>query len=104
MITKSIKFLIAVAFSCALTCCSSNSSSTPPNNNPPSNPGTASISPTTADLLTGQTQQFSTQITGDVVWSVNGVSGGNSSVGTVDSSGKYTAPATQRSAAVTVKV
>ncbi len=102
--TKKVKFLIAVVFSCALTCCSSNSSSTPPNNNPPTNPGTASISPTTADLLTGQSQQFSTQITGDVVWSVNGVSGGNSTVGTVDSSGKYTAPAAQPSAAVTVKV
>jgi hypothetical protein len=54
------------------------------------------VSPATADVAAGATQQFTATVAGysntSVTWSVDGVSGGNSSVGTVNSSGSYTAP------------
>lgn len=54
------------------------------------------MAPTSASVTTGQTQQFTATVTGatntTVVWSVNGVSGGNATLGTVSSAGLYTAP------------
>ncbi|HTS12366.1 MAG TPA: hypothetical protein VMH00_09635 [Candidatus Limnocylindrales bacterium] len=56
------------------------------------------IQPTTASLFLGQTQQFTPTVTGSsntsVTWSVNSISGGNSTLGTITSAGLYTAPAT----------
>src|SRR5690348_4004632 len=72
-----------------------------------SNPEAATITPSSANLLTGGSVQFSTNIstnTSDLVWSVNSVVGGNASVGTIDATGLYMAPGTQPSAAVTVTV
>ena len=63
-------------------------------------PGVAvSVSPTTAALLTGAMQTFVATVTGSggntaVTWSVNGVVGGNATVGMIDVAGNYTAPAT----------
>ncbi len=55
-----------------------------------------SISPTYAPLLVSQTLQFSATVSGSsnttVNWQVDGVIGGNSTVGTVSSSGLFTAP------------
>jgi arylsulfate sulfotransferase len=53
-----------------------------------------SISPDGAAIATAATQQFSLSpnIAG-ATWYVNGIAGGNSSVGTISSSGLYTAPA-----------
>ena len=55
------------------------------------------ISPTTAQLLPGSSQQFTATVflLGNdlsVQWSVNGVVGGNQFVGTITSSGLFTAP------------
>ncbi|HEY6332248.1 MAG TPA: IPT/TIG domain-containing protein [Blastocatellia bacterium] len=54
------------------------------------------IIPGAATLLVGQNVQFTAldSVPGDtgVTWSVNGVKGGNSTVGTVSTSGLYTAP------------
>ncbi len=66
-----------------------------------------SISPTSAFLNTVQTQQFTATVTGSmnttVTWTVNGVAGGNATVGTVSATGFYTAPAaTPTPATVTV--
>jgi hypothetical protein len=65
-----------------------------------------SISPTSASVEVGQSHQFSAVISGTTFtglnWLVNGVVGGNSSVGTISSSGLYTAPASVPAAAVTV--
>jgi arylsulfate sulfotransferase len=62
-------------------------------------PGTkvaAKLAPATATVLTSQTQQMTfTPGTGgstSVTWWVNNTTGGDSTVGTVDSSGLYTAP------------
>jgi hypothetical protein len=56
------------------------------------------ISPTSANVDVNGTQQFTATVTGssntNVTWSVNGVQGGNTTVGTVSTSGLYTAPAT----------
>lgn len=54
------------------------------------------ISPTTASIAGGATQQFTATVTGStntaVTWSVNGLNGGNTVTGTVSTSGLYTAP------------
>ncbi|HEX5410480.1 MAG TPA: IPT/TIG domain-containing protein [Terriglobia bacterium] len=56
-----------------------------------------SISPGSASLLAGQTATFAATVTGSlnksVTWAVNGVAGGNGTVGTITSAGLYTAPA-----------
>jgi len=55
------------------------------------------ISPPKAQLRPGQTVQFTASVTGttntQVVCKVNGAPGGNATVGTISSSGLYTAPA-----------
>src|SRR5207253_3567783 len=54
------------------------------------------ISPTSATVAAGGTQQFSAVVQNTsntaVTWQVNGVTGGNATVGTISSSGLYTAP------------
>ncbi len=50
------------------------------------------ISPTEATVVVSQTQQFTANYDVDH-WEVNGVGGGSATVGTVSSSGLYTAPA-----------
>lgn len=55
-----------------------------------------SVSPATASLAVGQTQQFAASVTSTintaVTWSVDGVVGGNATVGTLSSTGLYQAP------------
>lgn len=55
-----------------------------------------SITPTSSSLDAGQTLQFAATVSGTTntgaKWLVNGVQGGNSSVGTISSAGLYTAP------------
>lgn len=55
-----------------------------------------SISPARDSLLTGETAQFEGVVTGTanvgVTWSVDGVAGGNAMLGTISSTGLYTAP------------
>ncbi len=55
-----------------------------------------SISPVNLQISTGSTQQFVSGVTGtsdpSVGWTVNGILGGSSVVGTIDSTGFYTAP------------
>jgi len=57
---------------------------------------TVSISPSSATVLAGATQQFTSTVNGQngaVTWQVNGVTGGAPATGTVSTSGLYTAPA-----------
>ena len=73
----------------------------------PSPAVSVSISPLAAAVAVGSTQQFTAAVSGAtnqaVTWSVNGVAGGNSTVGTISISGSYTAPSTVPSpATVTV--
>jgi len=55
-----------------------------------------SVTPSMAGVVTAETQQFTAAVQGQatpaVIWSVDGVTGGNATVGTIDSQGLYTAP------------
>ena len=70
---------------------------------------TVSISPLSASVQAGKSQQFAAVVSNTtntaVTWAVNGTSGGNITNGTISSTGMYTAPATIPSpATVTVSV
>jgi hypothetical protein len=56
------------------------------------------VSPKTASPFPTQQQQFTALVNGttnlQVTWQVSGVTGGNSTVGTIDTTGMYTAPGT----------
>lgn len=62
----------------------------------PSTTITVAVKPTSATVAPGATTQFTATVTGStntsVTWSVDGVSGGNTTSGTISSSGLYTAP------------
>jgi uncharacterized protein (DUF1800 family) len=67
-------------------------------NPPPPPPGiSVAVSPASATLAPGAARGFAATVTGStntaVAWSVNGISGGNTVVGTVSAAGVYTAPA-----------
>ena len=55
-----------------------------------------SISPTSVSVQPGQSTQFTASVTGttntNVTWLVNGVSGGSAAIGTISSTGLYSAP------------
>jgi hypothetical protein len=57
-----------------------------------------SVAPASVSLVLGASQQFAATVTNAantaVTWQVNGVSGGSSATGTIDATGRYTAPAT----------
>jgi IPT/TIG domain len=59
---------------------------------------TVTVSPSAASVRVGAAQQFTATVANatsqSVNWSVNGVAGGNSTVGGISSGGLYTAPAT----------
>ena len=61
-------------------------------------PVVVSISPTSATVTTGGAQQFTATLQNTsntaVTWQVNGVTGGNTTTGTISSSGLYTGPGT----------
>ena len=67
--------------------------------------GAVSVSPSSVDVVATQTQQFSATVQGfsnsAVTWTVDQISGGNSSVGTINSSGLYTSPGTPGSHTIT---
>lgn len=67
---------------------------------------TISISPTAVTLSAGATQQFTATVSNTsntaVTWQVNGVTGGNSTLGTITTAGLYTAPTALPSASITV--
>src|SRR5262245_27773501 len=65
-----------------------------------------SISPQHAAIPTEGSQQFTATVRGAnneaVIWTVNGVVGGNTTVGTISATGLYTAPATRPAARVKI--
>ena len=67
--------------------------STPP---PPVEHVSVTVNPSSATVPAGQSQQVTATVTGStnqsVSWSVNGVNGGNATMGTVSPTGLYTAP------------
>ena len=67
-----------------------------------------SISPASAGVTPGTTQQFSATMQGQsnpsLTWAVDGINGGNSTVGTVSTSGLYTAPSQMGSHTISASV
>jgi hypothetical protein len=94
------KFFSLLALSPFLTACNSSiPATTPPSGNPPSSRSvTVSVSPASANIRAGAGYKFAASVSGSsntsVAWSVNAISGGNATLGTIDASGNYTAPAT----------
>src|SRR5262249_48597310 len=74
----------------------SPSPSPSPSPTPPPVTVTISVAPVVASLVTGATQQFTATVTGSAntaaTWQVNNTTGGNTTFGTIDSTGLYTAP------------
>lgn len=72
----------------------------------PPSPVSVSISPTGASVLVGQSKQFTATVSGTAVstvnWLVSGIRGGNSIVGTILSTGLYSAPQSVPTSSVTV--
>ena len=68
-------------------------------------PVSVTIAPTSATVAARGTQQFTATVQNTsntaVTWQVNGVTGGNATVGTISSSGLYTAPASPATVTVT---
>jgi hypothetical protein len=67
---------------------------------------TVAVSPSSASVRVGRIQSFVATVTGatgGVTWTVNDLPGGDGSVGTIDSSGRYLAPATLPAQSVTVR-
>src|SRR5437879_257667 len=85
-------FILPLIFVFFLQGCASNSVSV--KQDPPA--ATISISPTAASVVTTKTQPFTATVTNAtntaVMWQVNGVTGGDSTHGTISTSGLYTAP------------
>jgi hypothetical protein len=88
---------------CGAVSSSSNTQQPPP-------PATISVTvaPLTANVRAGNSATFSATVTGTqntaVTWFVNDTSGGSSTLGTIDATGKYTAPAAlPNPASVTIK-
>jgi hypothetical protein len=63
---------------------------------PPAPPVSVTVSPSSATLLTGRSEQFRATVHNatvtSVTWQVNGVTGGNSKVGKISANGMFTAP------------
>ena len=69
-------------------------------------PITVDVTPSTATIQASATQQFTATVANStntaVNWSVNGIAGGNAAVGTVSTTGLYTAPAVTANLVVSV--
>ncbi len=85
--------LLVVALVLQIACASTGTGS----KTPPPNPITVSVSPGSANIRVGASQSFTASVANSsnqsVTWSVSGVAGGNATVGTINSSGNYSAPA-----------
>ncbi len=71
----------------------------------PTQAGSITISPQNAAAAPGQTVHFTATASGGgaITFSVNGVAGGNSSVGTIDAYGNFIAPSVSQSENVTIQ-
>lgn len=94
--------LVAAIFAIVFSFASCSSGAGPSSTKSPAPAPNSSIAvvvtPATANIRAGATLTFSAAVTGTsntaVSWSVNGTAGGSSTLGTINSSGLYTAPAT----------
>lgn len=77
----------------ALAMMSASCALTPPGFTPPESQ-TLTLSPAVASVRVGSAQPFTPSVAGKSwTWSVNGIAGGNATLGTIDANGNYSAPA-----------
>jgi hypothetical protein len=83
---------LTASTSYSLTCTGTGGSSAPANATVTIASGTVSVSPKAASITTSQTQKFTATVPGGATptWSVDTIAGGNSTVGTIDTTGLYT--------------
>ena len=101
-LTGAMLLILALATACgggALGGNSGNTGSGGSGNTTPPPPATSVVvTPSNATLYAGQRIAFTAEVSGTtdqtVTWSVNGVAGGNSTLGTIDVNGAYQSPAT----------
>jgi len=92
---------LTVSFTLLVAGCANTSSTSQTRQQPPPSSGNGAVSvtltPSTATIRSGDSYTFSASVTGNantsVTWTVNSIAGGNSILGTVNSSGSYTSPA-----------
>jgi hypothetical protein len=86
--------ILAAGFLCLLMACGGGGGGGPT----PLPTVTVTVTPSTAMVPAGTPQTFQATVTGSsnnsVTWQVNGIAGGNSTIGTISTLGAYTAPAT----------
>ena len=96
MSSRSSSFPPALLLLAPLLAACGTSSAPPHQTPPPSGSVAVSVSPASANIRAGSTYMFTATVTGSsntvVSWSVNFAPGGSSTLGTIDSSGNYTAP------------
>jgi hypothetical protein len=89
---------LLLVFFASLTLAACGTSSQSGNQPPPSGTVAITVAPTSASIRAGASYAFSATITGSsntaVSWSVNSTPGGSATLGTIASSGNYTAPST----------
>ena len=97
---RTLLVLLGVSLCWLMVYCGGGYSAPPPNtppNNPPPAAVTVDVTPASASVIITQTQQFTATVGNTtnqaVTWTVNGIAGGDASVGTVSNTGLYTAPA-----------
>ena len=94
MQTRWTRLLMVGATVLSLAGCNLNPSKS--STTPPPSPITVTVTPSSANLAVQMTQQFTATVKGTtntmLTWAVNGVAGGNATVGTISGSGLYTAP------------
>jgi arylsulfate sulfotransferase len=106
-VTRMYRVALIVSMAGLLVACG-NSATTTMSSTTPTPPATVSVtvSPASAALGSDQTTQFGATVAGTstttVAWSVNGVTGGNATVGTISTDGLYTSPAVSNPQVVTV--
>ena len=101
-VTYTVPSTITLPASVTLTCTASNlagtATATAAITIPVPAVNAVSVSPATSTISSGTTKQFTVSVTGaglfdpSVRWSVNGIPGGNLTVGTITSAGVYSAP------------
>ena len=93
MTIPKVSSMLVLLLAGALYGCGSGATSPPP---PPPPPSAISVSPSSANVTAGGSQQFSASMSGNPIsavdWEVNGILGGNATTGTISTSGLYTAP------------
>jgi arylsulfate sulfotransferase len=98
--------LVLLSFGCGANTSTTSSEAGTPQASPLATNIQVQITPLVAGVLVGQSQQFSSAVTGTsntaVKWSVNGVAGGNASLGTISATGLYTAPAKAPASALAI--